>query len=356
MNDTAHNEPNAATTVLVTGATGYIARHCVAQALDAGYTVRGTARSVSSLAQLKADLAPHLADPASIERFSLVAANLTSNDGWADAVNGVRFVLHVASPIPAAPPKDESELIIPAREGTLRVLRAALVAGVERVVVTSSTAAVTVGAPVGTRFTEASWSNPDSKSIGAYEKSKTLAERAVWAFANNEAKDAMEIAVVNPGAVLGPMYGDAMSTSGEIVKKLMDRAIPACPDLTFGLIDVRDVAATHIGAMTAPDAPGTRYLCSGDSRSMREVAEILSRNYGPKGFKIPTGNLPNFALKFVAIFDKTVRLALNDLSRPHTFDNAKVVALLGRPLRDLETMTNGQADSLIEYGLVKSKK
>jgi dihydroflavonol-4-reductase len=347
---------NAAITVLVTGATGYIARHCVVQALDAGYTVRGTARSVTSLAQLKADLTPYLVDPTSIERFSLVAANLTSDDGWSDATHGARYVLHVASPIPAAPPKDENELIIPAREGTLRVLRAALAAGVQRVVVTSSTAAVTEGAPVGTRFTEASWSHPDSPSIGAYERSKTLAERAVWAFAEDEAKGHMEISVVNPGAVLGPMYGNAMSTSGEIVKKLMERAFPACPDLTFGMIDVRDVAATHIGAMTAPDAPGTRYLCSGDSQSMREIAKILDRNYGPKGFNIPTGNLPNFALKFIAIFDKTARLALNDLSRPHTYDNSKVVALLGRPLRDLETMTNAQADSLIEYGLVKAKK
>ncbi|MEQ1701458.1 MAG: aldehyde reductase [Ilumatobacteraceae bacterium] len=347
----------SAAPVLVTGATGYIARHVVAQLLDAGHTVRGTARSINSLAQLKADLAPHLADPAAIERFSLVAADLTSDAGWADAVAGCAFVHHVASPIPSAPPKDPNDLIVPAREGTLRVLKAALAAGVQRVVVTSSVAAILYGVDrTGKVFTEADWSNADDPRIGAYEQSKTIAERAAWAFMDVEAKGRMEMTTINPGLVLGPMFGDAMSTSNEMVKKLLDRAFPACPDLTYCMVDVRDVAAAHVAAMNTPGAAGHRYLCAIDSVSMRAVAAVLAKEYNGKGYKVPTGNLPNWALKLVAKFDKTAALALNDLSNPQRVDNAKVTGLLGRPLRTMEEMTLAMAASLEQYGHVQPKR
>lgn len=343
--------------ILVTGATGYIARHVVAQLLDAGLTVRGTARSTNSLAQLQADLAPHLADPTAIERFSLVAADLTSDAGWAEAVSGCEYVHHVASPIPSAPPKDPNDLIIPAREGTLRVLRASLAAGVRRVVVTSSVAAVLYGVDrTGKVFTEADWSNPDDPRIGAYEQSKTIAERAAWAFMDSEAKGRMEMVTVNPGLVLGPMYGNAMSTSNEMVKKLLDRDFPACPNITFCMVDARDVAAAHLAAMTAPEAAGQRYICAVDSVSMRDVAAVLAREYNPKGYRVPTGNLPDFVLKLIAKFDKTAALALNDLNNPQRVNNAKVTALLGRPLRTMEEMTLAMAASMEQYGLVKPKR
>lgn len=343
--------------VLVTGATGYIARHVVAQLLDAGHTVRGTARSTNSLAQLKADLAPHLADPATVDRFTLVAADLTADAGWVEAVAGCQFVHHVASPIPSAPPKDPNDLIVPAREGTMRVLKAALAAGVQRVVVTSSVAAILYGVDrTGKVFTEADWSNADDPRIGAYEQSKTIAERAAWAFMDGEAKGRMEMTTINPGLVLGPMFGDAMSTSNEMVKKLLDRAFPACPDLTYCMVDVRDVAAAHVAAMNTPSAAGHRYLCAIDSVSMRAVAAVLAKDYNPKGYKVPTGNLPNWALKLVAKFDKTAALALNDLSNPQRVDNAKVTGLLGRPLRTMEEMTLAMAASLEQYGHVKPKR
>lgn len=346
---------NSETLVLVTGATGYIARQVVVQLLDAGYTVRGTARSASSLPKLADDLRPHLADPAALDRFSLVAANLTSDEGWAEAVAGCTYVHHVASPIPEKEPKDHDELIRPAKEGTLRVLRASLEAGVKRVIVTSSLAAVLYGVDRDKVFTDADWSNPDDKRIGAYEKSKTIAERAAWEFMRTTAGDRMEMTTVNPGAVLGPMIGDAMSTSNELVKKLMDRAFPACPDLTYSMVDVRDVAATHLAAMTAPGANGKRWLCGLENHSLRDVAKILDRNYRTKGFRIPTGNLPNFLVKLTAVFDKTTALAMNDLANPQRIDNSKTVALLGRPFRDLETTVNAMADALIEHVLVKPK-
>lgn len=350
-------EDNASTTVLVTGATGYIARHVVAQLLDAGYTVRGTARSVSSLEGLRSDLAPHLEDPGSIERFTLAAVDLTQDAGWAEAVAGCRYVHHVASPIPSAPPRDPDELIVPARDGTLRVLRSSLDSGVHRVVMTSSLAAVLYGVDRrGRVFTEADWSNPDDPRIGAYEQSKTIAERAAWTFMSEVAGDRMELATINPGLVLGPMYGSASSTSNEAVAKLMNRDFPACPDFTYSMADVRDVAAAHVAAMVAPTAAGQRFICGNDSRSLRDVASILAREYGPKGYKIPTGKLPDFVVRIVAKFDKTAALAINDLGNPQSVDPSKVVALLGRPLRSLDETTVAMADSLIAYGLVKAPR
>lgn len=340
-------------TVLVTGATGYIARHVIAQLLDAGYTVRGTARNAAALAGLKADITPHLADPATIERFSLVAADLTADDGWAAAVDGCTFVCHVASPLPDAEPDNPDDVIVPARDGALRVLRAAAASGVRRVVLTSSIAAVLYGVDRrGKVFSEADWSNPDARRIGTYERSKTLAERAAWAFMESEAAGTMELATINPGLVLGPMIGSELSTSNQSVKKLMDRDFPACPDLTYAFVDVRDVAAAHLAAMTAADASGQRYLCALDSHSLRDVCAILAREYNPKGYRVPTGKLPGWALRLAAKFDTVAAMAVNDLGNPQHVDNRKVTALLGRPLRDLETMTLAMAAALEAHGHV----
>jgi dihydroflavonol-4-reductase len=342
-------------TVLVTGATGYIARHVVVQLIDAGYTVRGTARSAASAEALRDDLRPHVADPGAVDaRFSVVAADLMSDDGWADAVSGCEFVHHVASPIPSVPPKDENELIAPAREGTLRVLRAAADAGVRRVVLTSSIAAVLYGVDRDKVFSAADWSNVDDKRIGAYEKSKTIAERAAWEFVRTSAPH-LELTAINPGLVLGPLIGSAMSTSHEVVKKLLGREVPASPDLTYSMIDARDVAAAHVAAMTAPSAVGQRFLTGGPSTSMREVAQILHREFSLRGYRIPTRNLPSFLVRLIAKFDKTVALGLNDLARPQHIDNAPVIALIGRPLRDTTEMVAASAEGLIEHGHIKRR-
>jgi dihydroflavonol-4-reductase len=341
------------TRVLVTGATGFIALHCIQQLLDAGYAVRGTARAGNAVDKVRHTLRAHVRDPAALERVEIVAADLASDAGWHEAVAGCRYVLHVASPFPSAPPKHENDIIAPARDGALRVLRAAQAAGVERVVMTSSLAAVLYGVDRDKTFTEADWSNVDDPRIGPYEKSKTIAERAAWDFAN---ANGLDLVVINPGAVLGPVLGPSMSTSAEIVKKLLLREFPAVPDLHFAMVDVRDVASAHLAAMTAPQARGQRYLCAVKDCSMREVAQILAEHYAPRGYRVPTGKLPPLLMRVVALLDPTARLALNDLGRPQSIDNAKIRRELGWQPRDLEEMTVAMADSLIRYGLVATKR
>ena len=341
-------------TVLVTGATGFIAQHCVVQLLDAGYNVRGTARSAERASKLKDSLAPHLADgQRAIDRFEIVSANLESDEGWAEAVEGCRYVLHVASPIPRTPPKDENEIIIPARDGALRLLRAASQAGVERVVLTSSVAAVLYGRDRNHTFDESDWSDADASTIGAYEKSKTIAERAAWDFvASLDPANGIELVTVNPGMVLGPILDADYGTSGEVLKKLFDRDFPACPDINWAVVDVRDVAAAHLAAMTTPGAAGERFICAIENTSMREIARVLDQHFGSRGFKIPTGNLPSFVMRIMALFDQTASLALNDLGVRQDIDNSKIKKVLGWKPRGLEEMVVAMGDSFIEYGVV----
>lgn len=344
--------------VLVTGATGFIAQHCVVQLLDAGYRVRGTARSAERGAKLRTSLVPHVVDgEIAMERFELVSADLTSDAGWAEAVEGCRFVHHVASPLPRVPPRDENEVILPARDGALRVLRAAAEAGVERVVLTSSVAAVVYGHDRNRVFDESDWSDTTTRAIGAYEKSKTIAERAAWDYvASLEGEEALELVSINPGLVLGPILDEDYGTSGEVVKKLFDRDFPACPDVNWAVVDVRDVAAAHLAAMTAPNAAGERFICAIENYSMREVARVLDANFSERGFRIPTGNLPGFAMKLAAIFDKTARLALNDLGVRQDLDNSKIKRVLGWEPRDLEEMVVAMGNSFLDYGVVSPKR
>jgi dihydroflavonol-4-reductase len=344
--------------VLVTGATGFIAQHCLVQLLDAGYPVRGTARSAERASKLKTSLVPHLAAGAdAIHRLEIVSADLTSDDGWAEAVEGCRYVLHVASPIPRTPPKDENELIVPARDGALRVLGAAAQADVERVVMTSSIAAVLYGRDRSRTFDESDWSDINARTIGAYEKSKTIAERAAWDYiASLDSEHALELVTINPGVVLGPILDEDYGTSGEVVKKLFDRDFPACPDLNWAAVDVRDVAAAHITAMTTPAAAGERFICAIENHSIHEIAVILDEHFSNRGFRIPTGKLPDFAMRLVAMFDKTARLALNDLGVRQDLDNSKIKKLLGWQPRGLEEMVVAMGESFIEYGVVKPKR
>lgn len=342
----------AETTVLVTGATGFIAQHCVLQLLDAGYRVRGTARSTDRDGTVRDALRPALAAPDTLDRYETVATDLTADQGWDGAVAGCRFVLHVASPIPREAPKDEAEIITPARDGTLRVLRAAAQAGVERVVLTSSLAAVLYGRDRSRTFDESDWSDVGAKSIGAYEKSKTVAERAAWDFvATPEAGD-LELAVINPGLVLGPVLSSDWGTSGELVKKLFDRDFPACPDVNYAVVDVRDVAAAHVAAMTEPEAAGQRFLCAVENASMRDIALILDEHFRPQGFRIPTGRLPNIAMRLAALFDKTARLALNDLGVRQDVDTTRIRTVLHWRPRGLEEMVVAMGDSFLEHGVV----
>src|SRR5450432_3867049 len=266
-------------TVLVTGGSGFIGSHSILQLLAAGHQVRTTVRSLKRESDVRAMLKEGGAEPG--ERLSFFAADLENDAGWPEAVAGCDYVLHVASPFPPGVPKNEDDLIIPAREGALRVLRAARDAGVKRVVLTSSFAAIGYGTePTDRPFSEKDWTDTSGSDVGAYVKSKTLAERAAWDFIAKEG-GALELSVVNPVGVFGPVLGPDYSTSILLVQRLMDGAMPGAPKLAFGVVDVRDVADLHLHCMTDPVAKGERFLAvAGDFISMLDIARILKERMG----------------------------------------------------------------------------
>jgi nucleoside-diphosphate-sugar epimerase len=263
--------------------------------------------------------------------------------------------LHVASPFPLEEPKNEDELIVPAREGALRVLRAARDAGVKRVVLTSSFAAIGYGVPVTDRpFTEEDWTDPTSSTISAYVKSKTIAERAAWDFIASEG-GALELSVVNPVGVLGPVLGTDVSTSIQLVLRLLNGAVPGLPNLSFGIVDVRDVADLHLRAMTNPAARGERFLAvAGGPVFMRELAAILTSRLGDDAAKVPTRTLPNWLVRVASWFDPTMRPLVSELDKPKVASNEKAKTLLGWAPRSNEDAIVATAQSLIALGLVKS--
>jgi len=331
--------------VLVTGGSGFIGAHCILRLLDAGYRVRTTVRSPQREAEVRAMLRTAGADPGDALSF----------DGWPGAVAGCDFVLHVASPFPPGVPKHEDELIIPAREGALRVLRASRDAGVKRVVMTSSFAAIGYGfEPTDRPFTEDSWTNPDGANVSAYVKSKTLAERAAWDYVAGEGSP-LELAVVNPVAVLGPVLGPDLSTSIQLVQRLLDRGMPALPRLSFGLVDVRDVADLHVRAMTDPAASGERFLAvAGDPMTIEEVAKVLRARMGEAAARVPTRVLPDWTVRLAALADRSLRQLVPELGKVKRASNEKAKSVLGWAPRSNEECIVATAESLVELGLLKS--
>ncbi len=339
-------------TVLVTGGSGFIAMYCILKLLAAGHPVRASVRSLAREPEVRATLKAAGADAG--DRLSFVVADLTADAGWAEAVAGCDYVLHLASPFPFNVPKHEDDLIVPAREGALRVLRAARAAGVKRVVQTSSFAAVGYGHPQMDRpFTEHDWSKPDGEGITAYAKSKTLAERAAWDFMAREGGD-MELAVVNPVGVFGPVLGADFSTSIEIVKRMLDGALPAVPRITFGVVDVRDVADLHLLAMTRPEAAGERFLAvSGDFASLSEIGLILKRRMGEAARRAPTRELPDWLVRVVALFDKSVGQIVPELGKRKNATSDKARRTFGWTPRSIEDAVVATAESLQRLGLLK---
>jgi nucleoside-diphosphate-sugar epimerase len=342
--------------VLVTGGSGFIGAHCIPQLLDAGYRVRTTVRSLTREAEVRAMLKAGGAEPAG-EALSFAAADLMSDAGWPEAVAGCDFVLHIASPFPIKVPKDEDELIIPARDGALRVLRAARDAGVKRVVLTSSFAAIGYGQKLTDRpFSEENWTDPNGDGLTAYTKSKTLAERAAWDFVAREG-GALELSVVNPVGVFGPLLGPDFSTSIEIVKRLMDGSVPGCPRLSFGVVDVRDVADLHLRAMTNPAAKGGRFLAvAGDFMSMQEIALLLKARMGDAAGRVPTRVLPDWLLRLAALFDNSLAQIVPELGKLKNATNEKAKRVLGWAPRSNEDSILATAESLVRLGLLQNKK
>ena len=338
--------------VLVTGGSGFVGSHCILQLLAGGHEVRTTVRNLQRENDVRALLREGGADPG--DRLSFFAADLQNDAGWDDAVAGCDYVLHVASPLPATVPKNEDELIIPARQGALRVLRAARDAGVKRVVLTSSFAAIGYGLKEQqTPFDETSWSDLNSPDLLPYPKSKTLAERAAWDFIASQG-GGLELSVVNPVAIFGPVFSADYAASILIVQKLMDGAMPGCPKLSFGVVDVRDVADLHIRAMTNPKAKGERFLAvSQDFLWLREVAKILRDRMGVSAKRVPTRELPNFLVRLAALRDPTAKQLLPELGKRKNATNAKAKRLLGWAPRSAEEAIVATAESLVRLGLLK---
>ena len=337
-------------TVLVTGGSGFIGSHALLQLLATGHDVRTTIRSLQREAGLRALLRANAADDA---RLHCLVTDLTQDAGWTDAVAGCDFVLHIASPFPAGIPKHEDELIVPARDGALRVLRAARDTGVKRVVLTSSFAAIGYGHPEQQEpFDETRWSRLDD-GLAPYTKSKTLAERAAWDFIAREG-GGLELAVVNPVGVFGPVLGADYATSIQLVQRLMTGSMPGCPRLHFGVVDVRDVVDLHLRAMTHPAANGERFLAvAGDFMRVQEMALALKSRLGTAARKVPTRELPDWLVKLVAMFDPTVRQIVPDLGKYKNATAAKAQRVLGWSPRSNQDALMATAESLLRLGLLK---
>ena len=286
--------------------------------------------------------------------LSFAVAELGSDAGWPEAVSGCTYVLHVASPLSAGVPKHEDELIIPARDGALRVLRAARDAGVRRVVLTSSFAAIGYGYPADhPTFTETDWTDLNAGGLSAYVKSKTLAERAAWDFIAKEG-GALELAVVNPVVVLGPVLAADYSPSLDIVRRLLNGGMPLLPQLAFGIVDVRDVADLHLSAMTSPAASGQRLLAvAGDFMSVQQIAELLRRRLLEAARRVPTRVAPNWLMRLVSLFNPTIAQFSSELGKVKSASNRKAVELLGWSPRSNEEAIIAAAESLIRLRLLQ---
>lgn len=336
--------------ILVTGASGFVAIHTIVQLLEQGYKVRGTLRTLSREAEVRETISKYVQ---ANDRFEILPADLEQDSGWDEAMKDVEYVLHVASPFPLFEPKHEDELIIPAVQGTLRVLRAAHKANVKRVVQVSSIAAVTAGhAGENRTFTEADWSDVD-KNIGSYQKSKTLAERAAWEFINSaENTRKLEMVSINPPVILGPVPNKDFPTSAELVRTFMLGQVPGVGPIKMDVVDVRDVASAIILAMQTPEAAGNRFLVPAGMVWLKDITNLLYKEYGSKGYKIPRVVFPSFLIKLLALFDKKIALVAPSLNWDYDLSNEKAKRILKWTPRSVEESILSMAESLIEQKFV----
>lgn len=350
MNQTVLMRPKR---VLVTGGSGFIAGHCILQLLDQGHRVRTTVRSLAT----EADVRRVLTEAGMVEsgRLEVVTADLLSDDGWAEAVADVEVVLHIASPVRPGRVADEDSLIVPAVEGTLRVLRAARDARIERVVLTSAFHAVSWGhRRSGRTFTEADWTDLQGPGVDAYGRSKTLAERAAWAFMAAEG-GAMTLTTMLPVAVMGPVLGRSVSGSNHLVQRMLEGEMPAFPDLYIPVVDVRDVAAAHRLAMACPAAAGERILLSnGPALHLGEIGAILRQEVGAAAARVPTRALPNVVLRALAVFNADLRPIVHDLGYAKATSNEKARRMLGWTPRPPREAVIAAARSMVDRGLLKA--
>ena len=333
--------------VLVSGGSGYIAGFLIRQLVAEGWTVHTTVRSLAREEAVRQLLA------VDNSRIRFFAADLTSDAGWAEAMAGCSHVAHLASPLPSGVPINADELIVPARDGALRALRAAKAAGVKRFVMTSSVAAIAYGRGRGVHhFTEADWTLLDKPGVTAYVQSKTIAERAARDWVAKEG-GAIEFCSINPSVVLGPVWSSDYSVSVVIVKKMLDGSMRACPDIGFGVVDVRDVADLHLRALKAPNMAGERFIASGRFMKLREIADVLRAELGPQAHQVPTRNVPDWLVRVAARFDPLARAVVSELGSVRHQDASHAKAVLGWATRPVEQSILDTARCLIELGIVK---
>ncbi|XP_028405338.1 tetraketide alpha-pyrone reductase 1-like [Dendronephthya gigantea] len=338
--------------VLVTGASGFLASHVIHQLLQSeGYRVRGTVRDLTNekkTSPLQA-LYPEAKYP-----LELVQADLLEAESWIRAVKDCDYVIHVASPFPNAPPKNEDEVITPAVEGTKNVLEACANSGsVKRVVITSSVVAIYCGnQDKGYMLTEEDWSVLES--CPPYEKSKVLAEQSAWDFVKKlPDEQKFDLVTINPGYMLGPLLHGSSCTSMEIHKRLLQKEMPMLPKLQLALCDVRDVATAHIKSLTLSNAPDNRFIVSAGSMWLREFAQTLDREFKPQGYSIPTKYCPKFGLRVMSLVDKSVKGILPQIGKVVNVSNEKMIKELGITPIEVEKSIIDMAYSLIDQGFVK---
>jgi dihydroflavonol-4-reductase len=336
-------------TILVTGATGYIAKHIVLQLLERGDRVRGSVRSDTRADELRAAMRAHLSDPGKIDNLSTVLLDLTEDEGWGAAMEGVDALLHTASPFPLVQPADEDDVIRPAVDGAVRALRAAQAAGVRRVVLTSSVVAVQVGSTptAGQAHSEADWTDPDHPEATAYAKSKTLAERAAWDFVESSG-GAIEMTAINPAFVMGPPLDGDFGTSVQVIARILAAKDPMIPNIGFNTVDVRDVALAHIRALDLPASVGQRIIVSDRWMWFRDMAEAIAEAL--PGRRIPTRVAPDFVIRFLGLFDPAIRSIKAQLGKREELTNARARDVLGIDFRDSRVAVQDTARWLVETG------
>ncbi|MEO1435075.1 MAG: aldehyde reductase [Bacteroidota bacterium] len=336
--------------VLLTGITGFLGSHTAIALLNEGYEVIGTMRNLDRADSIRGIIAAHTQH---MDRIAFVEANLTDAEVWKSLTEDVDYVQHIASPIPRVLPKHDEELVVPAKEGTLNVLRAAAGNGVKRVVVTSSTGAILYGKEKGKKdgiYTEKDWTDPTNlEDTTPYYRSKVYAEKAAWKFIQQSDSE-MELVTVCPGAILGPVLEKDFGTSANIVIKTMDGSTPALPRLGFDMVDVRNVANLHLLAMEKPEAKGERFIASAGYRTFKQVADTLRSHY-PK-HRIPNYQIPNFAVRLFALLDPTLKPILPDLGIKRQVDHTKAKQLLNWDPGTPETAILACAESIVALELV----
>lgn len=335
-------------TVLVTGATGFIAKHIALKLLNAGHFVRGSLRSLDRATEVIEALHLHMAGRRDLtERIDFAVLDLARDAGWGKAMDGVDVLMHTASPFPMTQPKDDNDLIRPAVDGTLRALRAAQAAGIKRVILTSSSAAV-IGTDLSDgrdRYDEGDWTDPDRPGTTAYTKSKTLAERAAWEFVAHQAPD-MQLTTINPVFVLGPPLDSHYGTSLQVIERCLRGQDPMLPQFAFPVVDVRDVAEAHLRALERPETAGHRIIVADKTLWFHEMAEVLKTDHPDR--KITTRKAPNALVRVLGLFDPAIRSVLPTLGRFDIVSNARARDMLGLDFISAEDAVRAAGAWLVE--------